>query len=277
MITMKPGMLPLVIVPVVIAVLVLALWIVRETDPFKLRSLIFPAPDYATVPSVKGGSLIETATFQSPGSRVSRGFFARNGDKLVVLFHGNGSTIGDLVFLGMRFFDEGYSVLIPEYPGYGVSAQYDPGESAMYEDAAALIRYAASEYGFDGERTFVLGHSLGTGVAVEMAKRKLASRMILLAPFTSVPSVASRMIPVIPWLVIRDVFDNKSKAGGIGLPVIVIHGTKDTVIPYAEGAELARSFRNAELITMEGKDHGLPVDIVNDGQVWKKIIGFLGD
>ena len=74
--------------------------------------------------------------------------------------------------------------------------------------------------------------------------------------FTSVPAVASRLVPVLPmaWL-LGDRFDNLAKAPDISVPTLVVHGDRDGVVPYAMGVALAERIRGAELLTVPGAGH----------------------
>ena len=273
----KPSLKKTIIVLSIIIISVVILFLLfREIDLLNIRAFIFPSIKQNGMPVLKGGILLEVKdSTQNRNGRIARGYFAKNGTELAVIFHGNKETIEEMGLLGWRFFDEGYSVLLVEYPGYGMSRQYKPSENAIYEDSEAILDHVIINYNFPIKHIFVVGYSLGSGVAVEMAKRKIASKIVLLAPFTSIPSVASRTLPVIPWLVIRDVFDKKQKTSALALPVLIIHGTNDKTVPYAEGVELAHSFKHAELITLEGVDHHLPVFVINNEQIWKKMVKFL--
>jgi len=152
---------------------------------------------------------------------------------------------------------EGVGVYGVEYPGYGAASAYRPSEAAIYEDAEAALQRLATELGVPREHTVLMGHSLGTGVAVEMARRGFGARLILVAPFTSIPDVGARMLPWVPvrWFV-RDRFDNLGKALGVTLPVLVIHGTADDVVPFEMGQRLAAALPRAKLLVMDGAGHG---------------------
>jgi len=101
----------------------------------------------------------------------------------------------------------------------------------------------------------LLGQSLGTGVATEMARRGSGARLILISPFTSVPEMARFRIPFFPASLVRHRFDNKAKAAGITLPVLIIHGTEDEVVPFAMGERLVSLFPHAQLAPIRGGQH----------------------
>jgi pimeloyl-ACP methyl ester carboxylesterase len=93
------------------------------------------------------------------------------------------------------------------------------------------------------EKTTLMGQSLGSGVAAEMARRGLGARLVLLSPYTSIPEVAARVVPILPGrLLVRDRFATAEKAPEIRVPTLIVHGEKDELIPVAMGRELGRRF-----------------------------------
>jgi len=97
---------------------------------------------------------------------------------------------------------------------------------------------------------------LGTGVAVEMAARGRGTSLVLLTPYTSITDAAARFAFGLPvGLLMSERFDSLSKAARVALPTLVVHGTRDAVVPYAMGVKLAKALPNARLITVEGCGH----------------------
>src|SRR6185436_13152671 len=136
--------------------------------------------------------------------------------------------------------------------------KHSSSESNIYSDTEAAVSFVQNKFSFSKQNTVAVGYSLGTGVAVEMARRDLVSKIILLAPYTSIPEVASyRYVPVLPHFLIWDRFNSGSKSKDIKLPVLIIHGKKDILVPYFMGEKLSKSFSNARLITLPGADHYL--------------------
>src|SRR5262249_2518955 len=128
-------------------------------------------------------------------------------------------------------------------------------EESVQAAAEAALRWLKSEQGVDPARVILLGWSLGSGVATEMAKRQLGARLVLVAPFTSVADMCRRFLPFLPARVIQDRFDNLSKAPAIGIPVLIIHGTEDGTVPFEMGRRLAGAFPQARLVPVEGGEH----------------------
>jgi pimeloyl-ACP methyl ester carboxylesterase len=201
-------------------------------------------------------------------------YFSKLNDKLVVIFHGNAGTIQMIAPWGKKMTEMGFSVLLVEYPGYGIASDYESSESAIYSDSEEAVRYVQQKYGFTKENTIGLGYSLGTAVSVELATRDLFHKIILIAPFTSIPAVASEKIfPIIPYLIIWDRFNTISKAEDISISVLIFHGKKDQVIPYEMGEKLGKEFPNVKFISLPDSDHHV-FQFISESN-WKIIYNFI--
>ena len=176
------------------------------------------------------------------------------GQPTMVHFHGNGEQLTDQLELGTALHERGLGFMAVEYPGYGTNPG-TPSEQGLYRAAeVALAELRAS--GVGPEATVLSSRSLGGGVAVEMAKRGHGARMVLLAPFTSIVDIADLTFSFLPTrLLVRDRFDNAAKAPGIGIPVLILHGDQDEVIPVEMGQRLGRLFPNAAMETIPGARH----------------------
>jgi pimeloyl-ACP methyl ester carboxylesterase len=98
--------------------------------------------------------------------------------------------------------------------------------------------------------------------------------MIVVSSFTSVPDVAhQKFIKILPYFILIDRFSNKSKARYIKDPVLLIHGSKDRLIPYGMSVKLNKLFPDSELITINNADH---VNIFRfmTSEIWIKIFKF---
>src|SRR6267142_2099632 len=212
----------------VVALIALAALCQAFAFGFGQTSLVFPAPAQGRPPAypdrlVRSG---DAAFLYFPGKTV------------VAYFHGNGEDLADSIPMVSLLRTLGMGVLAVEYPGYGVAGGRR-SEQAAYEAAETALRWLKSEQGVDSGRVVLLGWSLGSGVAAEMAKRQLGARLVLISPFTSVAEMARRVIPFFPARFVRHRFDTVSKAAGISVPVLIIHGTQDEVVPFEMGRRLA--------------------------------------
>jgi hypothetical protein len=89
------------------------------------------------------------------------------------------------------------------------------------------------------DRIIIYGHSLGTGVATELALHVQAAGLILEGAFTSVPDVGQRLYPYLPVrLLATQRFANLEKIGHVAMPKLIMHAGDDEEIPYAHGQAL---------------------------------------
>jgi alpha-beta hydrolase superfamily lysophospholipase len=221
----------------------------------RYRSMLYPAPseDHALPPAAARA----VTTTASDGVPVHAIEFPRRGTGWVVVhFHGNGEVIGSHLDLAKELGRRGFGTLLVEYRGYGRSRDAgQPTEAGLYADASAALDHLLAE-GIGPERVALWGFSLGTGVASEMAYRGRGSRLILEAPYTSVPAVGARLYRTVPasW-VIADRYDTESKAKAIRIPTFLFHGDQDRVIPASMPARLNKLFPDVRLAEIEGGDH----------------------
>jgi uncharacterized protein len=151
----------------------------------------------------------------------------------------------------------GFNVLAIGYRGFGKSTDASPSEQLSYEDAVAAWDYLA-QAGPARER-YIVGHSLGGAIAAELALRRPdASGVVLEATFTSIRDMvqhtAWRMLPV--GLILTQEFDTIAKVPQIRQPLIITHGTNDSVVPFEMGERLfAAATGPKRFIRVEGGSH----------------------
>jgi len=217
------------------------------------RSFLFPAPKSGLAPNVSGAELLRSDVAGIPV--VALYAPPRGEQSVVVFFHGNGEELVDLSYFAVMLRERGLGLLFVEYPGYGLAAGTPTTEQTIYAAAAQALDDLAAR-GIDKQRVTLVGHSLGTGVAAEMAARGYGGRLVLISPFTSIPDMVRRFAPVVPvsWLV-RDRFDTLSKAPTLGLPTLVIHGDADNLIPVEMARRVSAAISGARLEIFEGGGH----------------------
>jgi hypothetical protein len=219
------------------------------------RPMLFPAPGGAREPVMRGATLDRIV---GPNGTTVYALHAPApaGAPTVVHFHGNGEQLADVVHLASALHAAGVGVYAVEYPGYGLAAATPATESALYAAAEAALAHLTEHAGVPRESIVLEGQSLGSGVATEMAARGHGARMVLLSPYTSIADLMSRFVPFLPSsLLVRDRFDNAAKAPRVGIPVLLVHGTDDALIPVEHGRRLARLFPAARLEELQGRHH----------------------
>jgi fermentation-respiration switch protein FrsA (DUF1100 family) len=158
------------------------------------------------------------------------------GKPVVLYFHGNGGSLAHRVSRFRKLIDDGTGLVALSYRGYGGS-DGSPTEEGLIADARAAYDFARATY--PDASLVVWGESLGTGVAVALAREKDVAAVILEAPFTSAADVAFSAYPFVPVsLLMKDQFRSDARIGDVKAPVLVMHGARDRVVPFRLGETL---------------------------------------
>lgn len=154
----------------------------------------------------------------------------------IVFFQGNAGHLGYRNYKVRPWLDAGYGVLMVGYRGFGNPGS--PSEEGLYMDAQAAID-ALRATGVPENALVFYGESLGTGVATQMATEYNAAALILESPYTSIPDVGADRYPLVPvrWL-LRDSYDSLVKIGQAHMPLLLLHGEWDQVVPVKFGKKL---------------------------------------
>ena len=238
------------------------------------RSILFPAPTPARDVSLEDGELLRIPVPNGAPDAVAFHLPAQRAEApTVVFFHGNGEQLADGLWLAEALRrEEGVGFFGVEYPGYGLAAG-EPGEEAILQAARAAVGHLVKERGVPKERLVLFGQSLGSGAATALAHEGWGTRLALATPFTSVTDAAAHHIPWLPVRrLVRDRFDSLSRAAEVRVPVFIVHGTQDGVVPYAHGERLSKAFPRARLVTVEGGGHN---DLYERAGVREALFAFL--
>jgi fermentation-respiration switch protein FrsA (DUF1100 family) len=168
------------------------------------------------------------------------------------------------------FAASGYGFLAVSYRGYGGSTG-SPTEAGLMRDGGAAYREARSR-GYDEDRIVLMGESLGTGIATALAATRRAAALVLDSPFSSAADAAAAHVPIFPvrWFMF-DQFRSDLAIRNVKIPVLIVHGSDDGVIPIALAKRLfERANEPKALITVAGGGHlvlGLP-DVFARVRAW---------
>lgn len=156
----------------------------------------------------------------------------------MIYLHGNTGNIADWTERYALFTRLGINILAVDYRGFGES-EGQPEEQGIYLDAEAMYDYLLDVLHVPPHRIVLYGHSLGTGVAVELASRHEPACIILEAAYRSVPDRAQELYPYVPakWLA-QNRFDSMKKIMTLTVPKLIIHATDDETIPFEHGQAL---------------------------------------
>ena len=177
----------------------------------------------------------------------------------VLLLPGNGGSRLGRVGLADLLREAGFTVLLVDYRGYGGNPG-EPSEDGLAKDADAAAAFLETQ-GFPADRTIYFGESLGTGVASALASRRPPAGMVLRSPFTELAAVGAHHYPWLPVrLLLRDRFPVVEHVRGSDVPLVVIRGSEDDVVPTALSAEVAEAAPAlVEDQVIDGAGHNDPV------------------
>lgn len=195
--------------------------------------------------------------FETPdGARLNGLFFPTAAIKkgVVLFFHGNRDNLQRWGAMHQYFTANGYDFLAPDYRGYGKSSG-EPDEQHYLADAELLYDWLCQHY---SPKDIVLyGRSLGTGMASHLAARVAARMVILETPFDNIGGLlASHIRRHEPPFKPAFQFPNDENLSRTTLPLLIFHGTRDRVVPYASAANLKKILKPGDqFVTIEGGSH----------------------
>jgi len=157
--------------------------------------------------------------------------------KTLVIFHGNAGHLSNRIYKLNELYKLDINILLISWRGFSGN-KGSPTENNLYKDAKAAIKWL-NEEGVSNNQIILYGESLGSGVAVEVGKENNFNSIILESPFTSIENSAKIYYPYLPVrLILKDRYDSISKIKMINIPILVMHGEKDDVVPFSMGKEL---------------------------------------
>lgn len=189
----------------------------------------------------------------------------------VIIAHGNGEAIDDWLHgLPDRYRDAGISVLLPEYRGYGRLAG-TPSQAHITADYAKFDDRLAARDEVDAGRIFFHGFSLGGAVVASLARVRTPKALILQSTFTSIADMAKGFPFPVPRFIIRDPFDTIGEVRRLHVPMLIVHGRLDDVIPFSHGQKLAQAAHDADFV-VHGGGHHLMNDAVAFWRAVRKLL-----
>jgi pimeloyl-ACP methyl ester carboxylesterase len=195
----------------------------------------------------------------------------------IVVFHGNAGIAADRTYYLNDLGTLGYRVILAEYPGYG-GRKGELGEKAFVRDAGETVRLASEKY---GGPLFLLGESLGCGVAAAVAKVTPVKidGIVLITPWDTLASIAREKFPFLPVrLLLTDSYDTIGNLRPFKGKLAVVGAERDEVIPLAHAKNLYDSLPGTarRMWTMQGAGHNdWPMHV--NATLWKEIMNYVGN
>jgi uncharacterized protein len=201
---------------------------------------------------------------------ILRGWVVNRGKPDPILyFGGNAERIEMNREAFVRMFPE-RSVYLLAYRGYGAS-DGEPAEEALVADALALFDDVQRRH--PGQRISVIGRSLGSGVASQVAAQRPVDRLALATPFDSLAGAAKAHYPIFPvdWL-LQERFPSAQALREFERPVLVLQAERDDVVPAGSTQVLVGALPRAQHVVIRGTDHN---DIESAKEYGSALSGFM--
>lgn len=235
---MKRLVVPLLAIVAVYAALCAGLY-------FGQRSLLYFPPAAART------ARADVLWLTSDGVRLKLWAVRQQASNAILYFGGNAEDAAWYVDDLSALFPDAALYLV-NYRGYGGSGG-SPSETALTADAERVFDFVRERHA----EVSVIGRSLGSGIAVDLAAKRDVDRLVLVTPYDSVLNVAKKAFALFPvsWL-LKDKFDSLAKAGAVRAPTLVLIAGRDRVIPLASTERLLRALpATTARVTIAGATH----------------------
>jgi uncharacterized protein len=219
--------------------------------------LIFPgtplAADYRF--QFGHGQRFEEIRVPVPGATLDALHFMQDKPRGLVFFvHGNAGNLATWTS-GIDFYRRiNYDLFIFDFRGYGKSTGHIQSETQLVADVRAAWDAIAPRY--RNMPIVIQGRSLGTGLAARLARDVDPRLLVLVSPYTSLAAIGKREYPFVPTWLNRYPLRTDALIGDIQCPILLVHGTADTIIPFANSERLkALAHAPIELLAIAGAGH----------------------
>ncbi len=222
------------------------------------KFIFYPSATIEQTPSSAGLAFEDIVFTTHDGVRLNGWLVPYAGaDTTLLWFHGNAGNISHRVENIRLLHDKvAVNVFIFDYRGYGRS-DGTVSEEGTYADGEAALRYLRARKELNPKKIVFFGRSLGAAVAAETALKQGCLALILESPFASIREmarVAFPFLPVGPFL--RTRYDTVEKIKKIEIPLLVLHGDRDEIVPLAQGKKVFEAARGPkEFYTISGASH----------------------
>jgi uncharacterized protein len=225
------------------------------------RFMYFPEPGRVS-PAAAGLAHVSEVIIPTPDGEKLIAWYgkARAGQPTLLYLHGNGGSLAFRSGTMRKYLDDGRGMLMLAYRGYSGSTG-SPSETANVADAK-LAYETLIKYGVKPEDIILYGESLGSGVAIQVAKEKKVEGLILDAPYTSILELASAQFPWLPvGVLLKDRYESIKYIHDVHVPIFIMHGDADEVVPVEMGRRLfAAANEPKEMKVIPGGGH-----VIHDG------------
>ncbi|MFS4460693.1 alpha/beta hydrolase [Bdellovibrio sp. HCB2-146] len=173
---------------------------------------------------------------------------------VILYFHGNAGSLENWGEVAERIaVNLNWDVWMYDYPGYGKSSDKIRSEEQLLQVAQAVFEDVRKNY--PNSKIVLFGRSIGSGMAVHLASRNQVHKLILETPYTSLTDIAAKSYPYLPMFLLKYKMPSKDWIQRVKAPIMILHGTRDEVIPFAHAENLAKMVRDPVFVSFQGGYH----------------------
>jgi uncharacterized protein len=248
-------------------VMALALLVVLFSWTFQRRLIYLPStgavPSATTI--LAGARDVQLAT--TDGLRLGAWYIPASGPAgtfTVLVANGNAGDRSLRAPLARALANQGLGVLLFDYRGYGGNPG-SPSEEGLARDVRAARQFLINE-GVPDDRLQYYGESLGAAVVAELATEHPPAGLVLRSPFSNLASVGQIHYPFLPVrALLKDRFPVAEYVARVGVPITVVYGTEDSIVPAEESRRSVAAARGpTRLVAVEGAGHNDPALLNGD-------------
>lgn len=248
-------------------------WLMQESMIFPRELASRGAPDGPTGEDIErvwipidGDAGAQVEAWFIPGDNRS----AQSPGPAIIFFHGNGALIDYSLDFADMYTRHGFSVLLPEYRGYGRSDGL-PTQAGITRDMTQFRDWLDARPEVNRARVIYHGQSLGGGVAAALAEERPPAALILQSTFSSIAAMANGI--GLPSFLVKHPYRTDRTLEQLRVPTLIMHGSTDTIIPAWHGRRLHEIATGSTYVEMEGGHNDVPRDREAFGG---EVMGFLG-
>ena len=229
---------------------------------FTQRSLMYHPSENNYLDENKLNHKIEKIKISSDNELNSWYFEKNKNFKTLLFFHGNAGTLDNRIYKLNDLSKLDLNYLIIAYRGFSGN-KGSPTEQGLYKDARAA-KYWLNLNNISDQNIIVYGESLGSAVAIDLAKDHKFAGIILESPFTSMLKLSRKYNAWLPTgLLLKDKYETEKKIKNVFSPILILHGRKDKIVPFEMGEILFNLANNPKYnYFIDNDDHMM--DFNND-------------
>jgi pimeloyl-ACP methyl ester carboxylesterase len=198
---------------------------------------------------------MEDISLKTPDSIILKGYFIHNSTEsnapLIIFFGGNDEPSPPFFLKNYK----GWNVAFINYRGYGLS-EGSPSELNLRHDALSIYDALSKREDVDTDHIVMAGRSLGTGVAIYVAKERSVKGVILISPYDRIKGVQEDLFPFIPPILIRNDYNPIELVSSIKVPLLCFIGDQDHLISPKRSESLVKEWAGeSEIRKIEGANH----------------------